>query len=106
MGFKKPKQIAPFHFYTDIGDYTGMSAASYKEFLTSIKNVKAKSLRFHIERGDFEKWVLEVLKDKNLAKEIGKIKKQKLRGQTLRNHLRRIVSKHHKKLAGRTHKRS
>ena len=106
MGFKEPKQIAPFHFYTDIGDYTGISAASYKEFLTSIKKVKAKSLSFHIERGDFEKWVLEVLKDKNLAKEIGKIKNQKLRGQTLRNHLRRIVSKYHRKIAGRTRTRS
>ena len=106
MGFKEPKRVAPFYFCTDIGDYTGISAASYKEFLTSIKNVKAKSLSFHIERGDFEKWVVEVLKNKNLAKEIEKIKNQKLRGQTLRNNLRRIVSKHHKKLAGKTHTRS
>jgi len=103
MGFGEPKQIAPFHFYADVGDYTGISAASYKEFLKSIKNVKAKSLSFHIERGDFEKWVLNVLKDKKLAKKIGKVKNQKLRGQALRNHLCRIVSKHHKKLAGKTH---
>ena len=106
MGFREPKQIAPFHFYADIGDYTGISAASYKEFLTSIRNVKAKSLSFHIERGDFEKWVLDVLKDKKLAKEIGKMKNQKLRGKALRNHLCRIVSIHHKKLAGKTHTRS
>lgn len=106
MGFREPKQIAPFHFYADIGDYTGISAASYKEFLTSIKNAKAKSLSFHIERGDFEKWVLDVLKDKKLANEIGKIKNQKLRGKALRNRLRRIVSKRHKKLAGKTHTRS
>jgi len=106
MGFGKPKQVAPFNFYTDIGDYTGISAVSYKEFLTSIKNVKAKSLSFHVERGDFQKWVLDVLKDKKLAKEIGKIKSQKLRGKALRNRLYRIVSKHHKKLASKTHIRS
>ena len=106
MGFKEPKQVTPFNFYADIGDYTGMSAASYKEFLTNIKQVKAKSLSFHVERGDFQKWVLDVLKDKKLAKEIEKIKKQKLRGQALRKHLYRIVSKRHKELTSKRRTRS
>jgi len=37
MTLEKPEQIAPFHFCIDIGDYTGTSAASYKDFLKSIK---------------------------------------------------------------------
>jgi hypothetical protein len=75
--------------------------------LKSIKQVKAKSLSFHVERGDFQKWALDVLKDKKLAKEIGKIKRQKLKGQALRNRLYRIVSKRHKELTSKNrHARS
>lgn len=99
---REPEQAAPFHFYVDIGDYTGISAASYKDFLRSIKQVKAKSLGFHVERGDFEKWALDVLKDKKLAKEIRKIKRQELKGQALRNRLYRIVSKRHKELTSKS----
>lgn len=95
-------QNAPFYFCVDVGHYTGISAASYEEFLTSIRQVEVKSLSFHVERGDFEKWVLDVLRDEKLAKEIGKTRNQKLRGQALRNRLYRIVSERHKKLTGRT----
>ena len=103
MSLRGPEQVAPFYFCVDVDDYTGVSAVSYEDFLTSIKQVKAKSLSFHIERGDFQKWVLDVLKDKKLAKEIGKIKNQKLRGQALRNHLYRVVSKRHKESTSKTH---
>jgi len=103
MSLRTSEQVAPFHFYADIGDYTGISAASHEDFLRSIKHVKAKSLSFHIERGDFEKWVTEILHDEKLAKEISKIKKQKLRGQALRNRLYRIVFERHKELTKKTH---
>jgi len=102
MSLRKPEQVTPFHFCINIGDYTGISAASYEDFLTSIKQVKAKSLSFHIKRGDFEKWVLDVLKDKKLAKEMKKLKNQKLRGQALRNRLYRIVSERRKELTSKT----
>ena len=101
MSLRKPEQIAPFHFCIDVGDYTGISAASYEDFLTSIKQVNGKSLSFHVKRGDFERWVLDVLKDEKLAKEMGKLKKQKLRGQALRNRLYSIVSNRHKELIRR-----
>jgi len=101
MSLRKPEQIAPFHFCIDVGDYTGITAASYEDFLTSIKQVNGKSLSFHVKRGDFERWVLDVLKDEKLAKEMGKLKKQKLRGQALRNRLYRIVSNRHKELIRR-----
>lgn len=103
MSLKEPEHVAPFHFYVGIGNYTGISAASYKDFLTSIKQVKTESLSFHVERGDFQKWVSDILKDKKLAKEIGKLKGQKLRGQALRNRLYSIVSKQHNELASKTH---
>jgi len=102
VSLREPEQVPPFHFYINIGDYTGISAASYKDFLKSIKQVKAKSLSFHVERGDFEKWAMNVLKDKKLAKEIVKIKRQKLKGQALRNRLYHIVSKRHKELTSKS----
>ena len=102
VSLREPEQVVPFHFYINIGDYTGVSATLYKDFLKSIKQVKAKSLSFHVERGDFEKWALDVLKDKKLAKEIGKIKRQKLKGQALRNSLYHIVSKRHKELTSKS----
>jgi len=87
MSVRKLEQVAPFHFCVDIGDYTGISAASYEDFLTSIKEVKGKSLGFHVKRGDFERWVLDILKDEKLAKEIGKIKKQKLSSELTHHNL-------------------
>ena len=99
---RRPEQIAPFHFCLDIGDYTGISAASYEDFLTSIRQVKAKSLSFHDQRGDFQKWVLNILQDEKLAKELENVKNQKLRGQALRNRLNRIVSKRLKELTVKT----
>ena len=103
MSLKKPEQVAPFHFYVNIGDYTGVSAASYEDFLRSIKKVNSKSLSFHVERGDFEKWASDTLKDERLAKEIAKIRNQKLRGQALRNRLHHVVSERCKELTSKTH---
>lgn len=103
VSLRNPGQNAPFYFCIDVGDYTGVSAASYEEFLWSIRQVEAKSLSFHVERGDFEKWVSDVLRDEKLAKEIGKTRNQKLQGQALRNRLYRIVSERRKELTGKTH---
>ncbi|UCC33054.1 MAG: hypothetical protein JSW53_04505 [Candidatus Bathyarchaeota archaeon] len=89
---KKSEPIAPFHFCLDIGDYTGVSAASFEDFVMSIKQVKVRSLSFHIQRGDFQKWVLDIFNDEKLAKKLENVKDQKLRGQALRNRLYRIVS--------------
>ena len=102
MSLSKTEQVAPFYFCVDIGKYTGTSAASYEDFLASIKKVEPKSLDFHLNRGDFEKWVSDVLKDEELAKEIGGLKSQKLRGRALRNRLYGIVSERHKELTSKT----
>ena len=98
MDLRESGQVAPFHFCIGIGEYTGMSAASYKDFMTSIKKVEAKSLNFHIERGDFQKWILDIFKDEKLASEIEQIQKQNLQGRALRTQLYRIVSKRYKEL--------
>jgi len=87
-----------FYFFTSIGNYTGKSAASLAEFLTKIKEVDVKSLEFHLYRGDFEKWVTEVLEDVGLAKEIRGLRALNLMGEPLRKRLSEVVAAHYRRL--------
>jgi alpha-amylase len=90
-----PKEKA-FYFFTSIGNYTGLSASSLKEFMEKINEVNVKSLEFHLYRGDFEKWVAEVLGDKELAKEIGQLRQAGLTGGEVRRQLHAVVSRRSK----------
>lgn len=87
-----------FYFFTSIGNYIGENAASLEEFVKKIGEVNAKSLEFHFYRGDFEKWVAEVLEDTELAEEIKSLKNQKPVGDALRGQLYLVVSKRFEKL--------
>jgi len=87
-----------FYFFTSIGNYIGENAASLEEFVKRIGEVNAKSLEFHFYRGDFEKWVAEVLEDGELAEEIKNLKNLKPVGDALRGQLYIVVSKRFEKL--------
>ena len=87
-----------FYFFTSIGNYIGENAASLEEFVKKIGEVNAKSLEFHFYRGDFEKWVAEVLEDGELAEEIKSLKNLKPVGDALRGQLYLVVSKRFEKL--------
>jgi hypothetical protein len=92
-----PREKA-FYFFSSIGNYAGESAVSLKEFMEKINGVSMKSLEFHLYRGDFEKWVIEVLEDKKLADDIWKLQKANVFGDNLRNQLYGVVSKRYKEL--------
>jgi hypothetical protein len=92
-----PREKA-FYFFTSIGNYTGESASSLEEFMEKINEVNVKSLEFHLYRGDFEKWINEVLQDEELAVEVRKLQKFNLTGDALRNQLYVIVSRRLKRL--------
>ncbi|MEM3579658.1 MAG: DUF5752 family protein [Candidatus Bathyarchaeia archaeon] len=92
-----PREKA-FYFFTSIGNYTGESASSLKEFMEKINEVNVKSLEFHLYRGDFEKWINEVLQDEELAAEFRKVQKSNLTGEVLRNQLHEIISRRIKNL--------
>lgn len=94
---KLPRENA-FYFFTSIGNYTGEKACSLEEFVNKIKEVNVKSLEFHLYRGDFERWVAEVLEDKELAEEIKSLQDLKPVGDALRDRLYFIVSKRYEKL--------
>ena len=90
-----------FYFFTSIGNYTGESAASLKEFMEKVKTVNVKSLEFHLSRGDFEKWITEVLEDKKLALDVWRLQKSNLLGDSLRNQLYTTVSRRYKELVAK-----
>jgi alpha-amylase len=98
-----PREKA-FYFFTSIGNYTGESAASLKEFMEKINKVNVKSLEFHLYRGDFEKWITEVVEDRRLAEDISRLQKTNLQGDNLRNQLYATVSKRYYQLTSATFK--
>jgi alpha-amylase len=63
-----------FHFYTAIGDYCGVSAHSLEEFANALRYVCSDARVFHFERGDFQKWIRDVIGDAELAQTMDDIK--------------------------------
>jgi hypothetical protein len=45
-----------FFFYTDLNKPTGEVAQSLEEFSSKLKTIDINSIRFHLARGDFERW--------------------------------------------------
>jgi uncharacterized protein (DUF927 family) len=80
-----------FLFFEDIGKYTGIMAANLAEFCKDVKIIDIKSVKFHFERGDYERWIREVLHDTELARKLKRIKKST--GEELRNKILQIVRK-------------
>ncbi|MCK4933913.1 hypothetical protein KAS06_04510, partial [Candidatus Bathyarchaeota archaeon] len=66
------------------------------------KNVPIRSIEYHMERGDFERWLSQVLGDDELAKSIALLNKQGLVGETLRKNLIHIVEARLEKLGALT----
>lgn len=83
---------SPFHFYEDENQYTGTSAHSLKGLLEAIRKVDARSIRFHLKRGDLQKWINEALHDPELARETSRSRLGKLSDSQLKRTLRGIVA--------------
>jgi hypothetical protein len=72
-----------FYFFTSIGQYSGTYAKSLLSFYNKLKTTDNKSVDFHFQRGDFEKWIRRTIGDIILANQISKIKNT-LHGEGLR----------------------
>jgi len=84
----------PFLFYTGSGEryYTGTTAWSLKGFLAALQKISIKSLEFHNDRGDFEEWAEKSLQDELLGRALKREKLVRLKGETLRNLMIKVVS--------------
>ena len=88
-----------FHFFTAIGNYTGITAINISEFVTKLQNVPVESVDFHFQRKDFQKWIQETLGDKELAEGMS-IFGAARSGEDLRKEMLRIVQERIAKLKG------
>jgi predicted transcriptional regulator len=86
-----PKEAA-FHFYTAIGQPTGFSAESLKDFYEIVKRVTADSLEFHLYREDFENWIKAIFKDAALADELANLKASQLKAEDLRQGILKAIA--------------
>ena len=80
-----------FRFNRSQGDYTGKNARSLQEFSSILKTIDIKSINFHFKRGDFQKWVQNIIGDIDLSNKIRKITKD-LHGEKLRSTLIGIIN--------------
>jgi hypothetical protein len=81
-----------FHFFSDIGEYTGETATNLLSFVEMIKVADPKSLEFHFRRHDFQKWIKDTIGDMELAARIDALK-ENLPDEELRRRLVEIVEK-------------
>ena len=86
-----PKETA-FHFYTEVGQPTGFSAESIKDFYEIVKRVATASLEFHLYREDFENWLKAAFKDKALADELANLKSANVKGEELRQGILKAIA--------------
>jgi len=86
-----PREKA-FHFYTGMHQYLGIYASSLAEFCDIVRHTDARSVVFHLHRGDFESWFLG-LGDIELAKRISLLvtKKAEMPAEKLREEVYRTV---------------
>ena len=65
-----------FHFYTELGKFTGITASSTVEFAEKLQTVPIQSVTFHFQRQDFQKWLKNTIGDEELAMRIDQIMAQ------------------------------
>jgi hypothetical protein len=73
-----------FTFSYEFARPTQFAADSLEEFASALRVVDLKSVEFHNERGDFERWIRQVVGDDILANRLKKIADEKLHGEALR----------------------
>ena len=64
-----------FHFFAPDGHYSGETAMSLCSFLRDLQHSDISSIRFHLDRGDFQKWLRTTIGDEELAQIIDNIDK-------------------------------
>lgn len=64
-----------FLFFEDVDKYTGRIATNLDDFCKIMKTIDARSVTFHLARGDYERWMKESLHDVPLARRLKRIRK-------------------------------
>ena len=81
-----------FHFFAPDGHYSGETATSLCSFLSDLHHLDIQSIRFHFERGDFQKWLRTTIGDEEIAWRIDNLDKT-APDEPIRQQLAEIVQK-------------
>jgi alpha-amylase len=87
-----------FTFFYEFARPTQLTVQSLDEFLSALKTVDVKSIEFHTERGDFERWIRQVVGDDTLADKLRDLTDQGLMGKPLREKMAILVEQRIKEL--------
>jgi hypothetical protein len=89
-----------FTFSYDFVQSSEVTVQSLEEFYLALKDINVSSIQFHVERGDFERWLSQVVGDNILAGQIieAKRSKRKLKDETLRKRILAVTGKRLKQL--------
>jgi alpha-amylase len=87
-----------FTFFYEFARPTQTTVYSIEEFSAAIDSVDVKSIEFHTERGDFERWIRHVMGDTILADKLREIGSQRSRGEALRKKTASAVDQRIKEL--------
>jgi hypothetical protein len=79
-----------FYFCTAEGVYTNISAISLEDFADKLDSIDESSILFHYPRGDFQAWIKETVKDRELADRMCFIQRD-ISGEALRRELLKLV---------------
>lgn len=85
-------------YFTGPQGGTVASAANLLEFREQISRVPVTSLRLHLERGDFARWLEDVLHDQELARRVRGVGAHQLEGEALRQALAETVGERYDEL--------
>ncbi len=80
-----------FHFFTTVGKYTGETAINLFSLYEELKTVEPGSVKFHLQRRDFQNWIHGTLGDNVLAERLDKVNVN-MPEQDLKQEIRKIVS--------------
>ncbi|WGM88720.1 MAG: DUF5752 family protein [Candidatus Bathyarchaeum tardum] len=74
---------------------SGLTVQSVQKFYSELKTINVRAIEFHMEQGDFERWISQVVGDDKLASQIQRISesKKKLKGEPLRKKLLNVLEK-------------
>jgi len=79
-----------FYFYREVGQPLGATAKSLGEFAAIVNAIDPYSIRFHVERKDFESWFW-MLGDKSLAGQVAGLRGKNTSPDELRGKVSSMV---------------
>jgi len=87
-----------FYFHDQPERYLGRSAANLWEFKEVLLEINLNSINYHLQRGDFEHWVKDVLHDQELAHRIHRLTQRGYQDENLRKALVEVVGSRYEEL--------